>query len=259
LRIIGSGCCREFTDFWYEIGSGCCREFTDFWYEIGSGCCREFINCWYKLLAVHTVMSDYVIGISGGIGSGKTTVTDLFAKYAVDVIDADVIAREVVEPGTPALNAIIDKFGQSVLDELGHLHRAKLRTLVFNDSEVKNWLNQLLHPAIRQQMLLQTQQAKSTYCLLSVPLLVENKLYEQVDRVVIVDVQEQTQLQRTLLRDKTNEQQIRAIMSAQATRQQRLDVADDVIDNNGKADDLALQVNALHKKYLVFATQKNSK
>jgi dephospho-CoA kinase len=104
-------------------------------------------------------------------------------------------------------------------------------------------------------MLLQTQQAKSEYCLLSVPLLVENKLYEQVDRVVIVDVFEQTQLQRTLLRDKTNEQQIRAIMSAQATRQQRLAVADDVIDNNGKTDDLAKQVAQLHKHYLQLAKQ----
>ncbi|MGK0267490.1 MAG: dephospho-CoA kinase [Paraglaciecola sp.] len=203
-------------------------------------------------------MSHYVVGISGGIGSGKTTVTDLFAKYGVEVIDADVIAREVVEPGTPALKAIVEKFGHSVLDESdstssGRLDRAKLRTLVFNNSEIKNWLNQLLHPAIRQQMLLQTQQAKSDYCLLSVPLLVENKLFEQVDRVIIVDVHEQTQLQRTLLRDKTNEQQIRAIMSAQATRQQRLVVADDIIDNNGKANDLVNQVAQLHKHYLQFS------
>jgi dephospho-CoA kinase len=184
----------------------------------------------------------------------------LFAKYGVQVIDADVIAREVVEPGTPALKAIVDKFGQSVLyasdsGSSGRLDRAKLRTLVFNDSEIKHWLNQLLHPAIRQQMLWQTQQAKSAYCLLSVPLLVENKLYEQVDRVVIVDVHEQTQLQRTLLRDKTNEQQIRAIMHAQATRSQRLAVADDVIDNNGKTDDLVKQVSQLHQNYLQLAKQ----
>jgi len=205
-------------------------------------------------------MSNYVIGISGGIGSGKTTVTDLFAKYGIEVIDADVIARQVVEPGSPALKAIVHKFGQFVLNESGGsssgtLDRAKLRNLVFNNIETKNWLNQLLHPAIRQQMLLQTKQAKSAYCLLSVPLLVESKLYEQVDRVVIVDVDEQTQLQRTLLRDKTNEQQILAIMSAQATRQQRLAVADDIIDNNGKADDLAEQVAQLHKKYLQIAQQ----
>jgi dephospho-CoA kinase len=109
-----------------------------------------------------------------------------------------------------------------------------------------------------QQMLLQTQQAKSAYCLLSVPLLVENKLYEQVDRVVIVDVDEKIQLQRTLVRDKTNEQQIRAIMRAQATRQQRLAVADDIIDNNGKVGDLAKQITQLHKKYLQMAQQSGS-
>jgi dephospho-CoA kinase len=212
---------------------------------------------------VDVAVSDYVIGISGGIGSGKTTVTDMFAKHGIDVIDADVIAREVVEPGSPALKAIVDKFGQSVLNHsggssLGTLDRAKLRTLVFNDNETKSWLNQLLHPAIMQQMLLQTQQAKSAYCLLSVPLLVENKLYEQVDRVVIVDVDEQIQLQRTLVRDKTNEQQIRAIMRAQVTRQQRLAVADDIIDNNGKVGDLAKQITQLHKKYLQMAQQSGS-
>jgi dephospho-CoA kinase len=198
-------------------------------------------------------MSNFVVGITGGIGSGKTTVTDLFAKYAIEVIDADVIAREVVEPGTPALKAIIHKFGESALDQSGSLDRAKLRSLVFNDIEVKNWLNQLLHPAIRRQMLLQTQQAKSDYCLLSVPLLVENKLNEQVDRVVIVDVDEPTQLRRTLLRDKTNEKQIRTIMSAQATRQQRLEVANDVIDNNGGIDTLFKQVFQLHQYYLQLA------
>jgi dephospho-CoA kinase len=208
------------------------------------------------ILAVDVAVSEYVVGISGGIGSGKTTVTDLFAELGVEVIDADVIAREVVEPGTSALKAIVDKFGQSVLEDNGYLDRAKLRTLVFNDIEIKDWLNQLLHPAIRQQMLLQTQSAQSTYCLLSVPLLVENKLYEQVDRVVIVDVDELVQLQRTLLRDKTNEQQIRAIMHAQATRQQRLTVANDVIDNNGKAEDLAEQVTHLHQHYLHLAEQK---
>ena len=209
------------------------------------------------LLGVDVAVSDYVIGISGGIGSGKTTVTDMFAKHGIDVIDADVIARKMVEPGSPALKAIVNKFGQSVLDESGDLDRAKLRFLVFNNSENKSWINQLLHPAIVQQMLLQTQQAKSAYCLLSVPLLVENKLYEQVNRVVIVDVDEQTQLQRTLLRDKTNEEQIRAIMRAQATRQQRLVVADDVIDNNGKTNDLDKQVAQLHKQYLQAAKQNS--
>lgn len=195
-------------------------------------------------------LSQFVVGVSGGIGSGKTTVTDLFAGYGIDVIDADLIARDVVAPGTPALQAIVDKFGLSVLDGTGSLDRAKLRSLVFADVQVKTWLNQLLHPAIRKEMLTQTQNAQSAYCLLSVPLLVENKLHSLVDRVLIVDVEEQVQLQRTLLRDKTNEPQIRAIMDAQATRAQRLAVADDVIDNNGQAEDLAKQVARLHQQYL---------
>lgn len=208
-------------------------------------------------------MSDYVVGISGGIGSGKTTVTALFAKYGVEVIDADVIAREVVAPGTPALKAIVTKFGYGILDESGGaspgmLNRAKLRTLVFNDMAVKNWLDQLLHPVIRQQMCLQTQNAKSIYCLLSAPLLVENKLYEQVDRVLIVDVDETIQLQRAVLRDKSNESQIHAIMRAQATRQQRLAVANDVLNNNGKRDDLVQQVAQLHQHYLQLAKQKTN-
>ena len=196
------------------------------------------------------VVSDYVIGISGGIGSGKTTVTDLFLKQGIEVIDADLIAREVVEPGTPALQKILEKFGSTVVDSSGRLDRAKLRTLVFNDADLKDWLNQLLHPLIRQQMLLQTQHASSPYCLLSVPLLVEGQLHKQVDRVVIVDVDEETQLQRTLLRDKTNESEIRAIMQSQASRADRLAVADDIIDNNGKAEDLEAQVKQLHTRYL---------
>lgn len=200
-------------------------------------------------------VSDYVVGVSGGIGSGKTTVTNLFAEYGIEIIDADVIARQVVEPGTAALAAIVEKFGQMVLNQDGQLDRAKLRTLVFNNESSKNWLNQLLHPAIRQQMLLQTQQAQSAYCILSVALLVENQLYKEVDRVLIVDVQEAMQLQRAVLRDQSNKQQIQAIMKAQATRAQRLEVADDIIDNNGATQDLPAQVSELHKAYLKLAKE----
>lgn len=203
-------------------------------------------------------MSNYVVGISGGIGSGKTTVTDLFAEYDVEVIDADVIARQVVEPGTEALKAIVDKFGTPILDTSGWLDRAKLRKLVFAKPDIKSWLNQLLHPAIRQFMILQIQQAQSPYCLLSVPLLVENKLYEMVDTVLIVDVDEATQLHRTVLRDNSNEQQIRAIMQSQASREERLAVADDVIDNNAEKSLLSKQVAVLHRQYLTLAAHKNA-
>lgn len=202
-------------------------------------------------------VSHLVVGVSGGIGSGKTTVTDLFAAHGVDVIDADVIARQVVEPGTAAFSAIVDKFGQTVVQLDGSLDRAKLRALVFNNNDSKDWLNQLLHPAIRQQMILQTQQAKSAYCLLSVPLLVENKLHQLVDRVLIVDVQEPTQLQRAVARDQSNQQQIQSIMKSQATREQRLAVADDIIDNNGPTKDLPEQILMLHKRYMQMANERN--
>jgi dephospho-CoA kinase len=175
----------------------------------------------------------------------------------VDIIDADVIARQVVEPGTTALAAIVDKFGSQVLNELGELNRAQLRQLVFSDPSIKDWLNQLLHPLIRQQMHRQTQAAQSSYCILSVPLLVESKLTTLVDRVLIVDVSEQTQLKRTVLRDNSNSKQISAIMNAQATRTDRLAVADDVIENEGQASDLVEKVTQLHQQYLSLAVNRS--
>jgi dephospho-CoA kinase len=207
-------------------------------------------------------MSQFVVGVSGGIGSGKTTVTDLFMQKNIDVIDADVIARQVVEPGTIALEAIVEKFGESILNAKGELDRAQLRSVIFDEQESnplhKTWLNDLLHPIIRQQMMIQTKAAESIYCLLSVPLLVENNLVSLVDRVLIVDVKESVQLQRAITRDgsngNNNEQQIRGIMNAQATRKERLKVADDVIDNNGNLTQLMPQIAKLHEHYLQLAT-----
>ncbi|MGJ8679612.1 dephospho-CoA kinase [Paraglaciecola sp.] len=198
-------------------------------------------------------MSQFVVGVSGGIGSGKTTVTDLFAEKNIAVIDADVIAREVVEPGTQALELIIEKFGSTILTTENSLDRKALRQLIFAHPEQKNWLNALLHPLIRQQMIEQTKGATSAYCLLSVPLLVENNLTSLVNRVLIVDVDEHTQIQRSVLRDKSNEQQIRSIMQAQATREERLKVADDVINNNHGIQQLIPQINRLHQEYLTLA------
>jgi len=201
-------------------------------------------------------MSRLVVGLSGGIGSGKTTVSDLFAAHGIDIIDADVIARQVVEPGTPALAAIVTKLGSQVLTQQGELDRSQVRQLVFSQPALKDWLNQLLHPLIRQQMQSQTLAAKSSYCILSVPLLVENKLTTMVDRVLIVDVSENTQLQRTVLRDNSNAAQISAIMRAQASRAERLSVADDIIKNDGPASDLPVKVAQLHSQYLTLATQR---
>ncbi|WP_158971028.1 dephospho-CoA kinase [Paraglaciecola sp. L3A3] len=198
-------------------------------------------------------MSRFIVGVSGGIGSGKTTVTDLFAAKGIQVIDADLVARQVVEPGSKALQQIVDKFGVTILDAENTLDRAKLRNIIFAAPELKTWLNNLLHPIIRQTMKAQTEQATSIYCLLSAPLLVENNLHTQVDRVLIVDVDEALQLSRAVLRDKSNEQQIKAIMAAQVSRKKRLSVADDVIDNNLGLDALSPQVERLHQQYLLLA------
>jgi dephospho-CoA kinase len=203
-------------------------------------------------------VSHFVVGVSGGIGSGKTTVTNIFSRLGVEVVDADVIAREVVSVGTPGLNAIVKKFGQQIVSESGELNRSSLRQLVFSQPELKEWLNRLLHPLIREQMQQQTQSAKSVYCILSVPLLVENNLIKSVDRVLIVDVSEATQLQRTIRRDNSNEQQISAIMRAQASREQRLAVADDVVLNEGSPIELLEKVTELHQFYLKLASSKIS-
>lgn len=195
-------------------------------------------------------MSTLVVGLTGGIGSGKTAVSDLFAKKGVTIVDADVIAREVVEPGQPALKEIIERFGSEMLLPDGSLNRRALREQVFNSNEDKDWLNELLHPAIRASMLRQTQQASSAYCILSVPLLVENGLNKVVDKVLVVDVDEQQQIMRTSSRDQQSKQQVEKIIAAQATREQRLAVADDVIDNNGPPSALIDQVEQLHLHYL---------
>lgn len=198
-------------------------------------------------------MSKYIVGVSGGIGSGKTTVTDMFVKKGIEVIDADIIARHVVAKGTQGLSAIVEKFGIDILTQQGELNRTKLREIIFADKVEKEWLNSLLHPLIRDKMLIDTQQAKSEYCLLSAPLLIENKLYTQVDRVLIVDVSEKTQLQRGMRRDNNSKQQIKRIMQAQASRSERLQLADDVINNNGDKHQLKPQVERLHQQYMTLA------
>ncbi len=154
-------------------------------------------------------MSHYIIGLTGGIGSGKTTIANMFAELGVDVIDADIIARQVVEPNTPALIAIQQRFGADMIAVDGQLNRSLLRTKVFNNEEDKSWLNNLLHPLIRQQMQSQTLAAQSPYCLLVVPLLIENNLTAMVNRVLVIDVDEQTQLQRASQRDNNSTQLIK--------------------------------------------------
>lgn len=172
-----------------------------------------------------------IIGLTGGIGSGKSTVSRYFKKLNVEVVDADVVARLVVEKGQPALSEISDYFGLDILEN-GQLNRKKLREIIFADETKKAWLNKLLHPIIRQKMLAMLKQAKGEYVLLEAPLLFENKLEGYCDYVIVVDIDERTQIIRTASRDNCNTQQIKAIINSQISRELRLQKADFIIDNS---------------------------
>ncbi|WDE06044.1 dephospho-CoA kinase [Thalassomonas viridans] len=201
-------------------------------------------------------MSDYIIGLTGGIGSGKTTIANMFAELNVAIIDADIVAREVVAPGSPSLEKIAQHFGPEFIDDNGELNRALLRTRIFNHPQDKTWLNQLLHPLIRENLLAQARQAPGAYCLLVAPLLVENKLHTLVDRVLVVDVSEAIQLERTLKRDSSSAQEVKLIIDSQASRQQRLAVADDVLLNESEnLTQAKKQVTEIHEKYLQMARE----
>lgn len=197
----------------------------------------------------------YTVALTGGIGSGKSTVADAFSCLGINVIDADILARQVVESGTPALAAIAEHFGHHILTPEGALNRRELRERIFANPEEKAWLNALLHPLIQQETQRQLRQATSPYVLWVVPLLVENKLYERADRVLVVDVSRETQLLRTMQRDNVSREHAENILAAQATREARLAVADDVINNNGTPDAIASDVARLHAHYLELAAQ----
>lgn len=192
----------------------------------------------------------YIVALTGGIGSGKSTVADEFAKLGVTIVDADIIARQVVEPGKPALDAIKRRFGDNILNADGSLNRAALRQIIFSSPEDKQWVNDLLHPLIHAETLLQTQASTAPYVLWVVPLLIENGLQQHAQRVLVVDVNRNTQLERTLARDGISRQQAENILAAQATREQRLAHADDIIDNNRSQRELASRVAQLHQHYL---------
>lgn len=203
----------------------------------------------------------YVVGLTGGIGSGKSTIAELFAELGVSVIDADLVARQVVEKGSPLLAEIATHFGPEILLEDGALNRAALREKVFNHESEKQWLNQLLHPAIRHEMLQQLAAQDAPYCIFMVPLLIENKLTALCQRILVVDVSEQTQMTRASKRDNNQLALIKNIMQSQVSRSERLQHADDVINNDADLSEslpqLKQKVLDLHHLYLQLAEKFN--
>jgi len=198
-------------------------------------------------------MPPLVVGLTGGIGSGKSEVARRFQALGAAVVDADDVARQVVEPGTPALNRIAEHFGSRVFTPEGGLDRACLRGIIFTDPDEKQWLEALLHPIINQHIVQQLTAASSPYALLVSPLLLETGQDKMVHRVLVVDVSEANQLARAGTRDRVEPSQIEAIMASQMSRTERLERADDVIRNEGDLSELDGQVAELHKLYLELA------
>ena len=195
------------------------------------------------------------VGLTGGIASGKSTVASRFAELGVPVIDADQVSRQVVERGRPALNKIVARFGKDMLNERGELDRAKLRHHIFQEPRERQALEQILHPLIRREMNAQASAMRVPYLIMAIPLLVESgAAHERVDRVLVVDVPEETQIERLRLRDGTSIEQARAILASQAPRQDRLAVADDVLPNTGNVEQLRKGVDKLHAQYLQWAS-----
>jgi dephospho-CoA kinase len=190
------------------------------------------------------------IGLTGGIGSGKSTVAKFFKELGVPVIDADVIAHELVVPSTLAFKKIIAHFGNKILNPQGELDRKQLRELIFHDGKQRKWLENLLHPLVYQEINNRLKKIQAPYCILVIPLLLETKHEKFVDRVLVVDSPEEQQIKRITKRDKTTKQAVKAIIDSQISREQRLANADDIIYNDKSLAYLKKQVQQLHEKYL---------
>ncbi|MBD9359088.1 dephospho-CoA kinase [Methylomonas fluvii] len=194
------------------------------------------------------------IGLTGGIGSGKSTVCRLFAEFGVPIVDADLIARQLVETGQPALSLIAKSFGQQMLNQDGSLNRARLRDAVFTDADKKRELDGIMHPLVYAQIAAEVNTLTADYCIIAVPLLLESKNPYVVDRVLLIDCPVDVQIARVTARDKLTRQQVQAIIDSQMSRQDRLSKADDVIENIAGPEQLAEQVKRLHNSYILLAT-----
>lgn len=195
------------------------------------------------------------VALTGGIASGKSVVAEYFAALGVPVIDSDVIARQVVEPGQPALAEVVEQFGREVLGEGGRIDRPRLRERIFADAASRRRLEAILHPAIRAEMERQSREAGGDYQLFVIPLLAEGGRRDHVDRVLLVDVPEELQVERLRSRDGATREQALAALHAQATRAQRLAMADDVLQNTGRVEDLRQAVAGLHERYRQMAAR----
>lgn len=200
----------------------------------------------------------YIVALSGGIASGKSTIAHLFAQLGVPIIDADIIARQVVEVGTPALEQITQHFSQEILLENGELDRSQLREIIFNNDHERLWLNSLLHPIIAQETQKQFAQQTKPYVIWVVPLLIENNLHQLADRVLMIDIPEALQLERLINRDRISESLAKKMIATQVCLTDRLAFADDIIVNDGDLESLKIQVDNLHKQYLHNLKVKNS-
>ncbi|MGP1947304.1 MAG: dephospho-CoA kinase [Arsenophonus sp. NC-PG7-MAG3] len=195
----------------------------------------------------------YIIGLTGGIGSGKSTVSDKFASLGVPIIDVDIISRQIVMPNTYPLNMIRQYFGSIILNNDGSLNRTKLRKKIFSNSKEKNWLNNLLHPLIHQETQRQLTLVNYPYVVWVIPLLIENNLEHLANRVLIIDATPEEQIARIIKRDRINQQEAKNILSNQVSQRKRLQKANDIINNHDNNLTLNKTIAKLHQKYLQLA------
>jgi dephospho-CoA kinase len=197
----------------------------------------------------------FVVVLTGGIASGKSAVSQFFAQRGVPVIDTDLIAHEIVEPGQAALVRIAEAFGQEFLDGNGRLDRKKMRNAIFSDPGLKNRLEGILHPAIAAEVDQRIAQVDAPWCILVVPLFKEGGLFTWIDRVLVVDVEESVQIERVTERDGITREQAQSILDAQPSRRERLALADDIIDNSGSLEELKARVDDLYGKYTTLSQE----
>lgn len=198
-------------------------------------------------------MKPFTVVLTGGIASGKTSVSASFSKLQVTVIDTDIIAREVVKPGTATLNQIVHQFGAEFLLPDGELNRTRMRQEIFKGPAKRKKLEGILHPVIHDEVIQRVSKTESAYCILVIPLYKKSPRYDWIDRVLVVDVPEQIQIQRVMARDEVSQEHAESILAAQSSRSERLALADDVIENSGTFEELQESVRRLHEKYLVLA------